>query len=498
LSTLWTSEELGIISAAYYVLGFRILVEETMGDTWPRIIRDPLHGLVTFEDTECDRLLLRLINTKEFQRLRRIKQLGMSEFVFPGANHTRFAHSIGVVSFARKFLTRLHRLSGNKLTDEHRIVVLTASLLHDLGHGPFSHTFEKITGEDHEARTLEIILSGDTEVNKYLREFDPALPEGLAVFFDEDVGTNSQSSESNDLDHSSDNPKKKSWRIPDYLTQVVTSQLDADRFDYLLRDSYATGTNYGNFDADWLIEHLFVDESKGRFYLNHKGLHAAESYVYARHHMYQTVYFHKTTRAGEVMLRQVFRRYKERLSLAETMEQRRTVVSEAPEKVLKAFSGQMSLEQYLLLDDLTVWEFLKAASVCDDSILSDLSSGLVHRKLLKTVDFSGLEPDALLRLVDEFKPKAEKAVRDAGYDPQFYLSVDTPADTPYKQYNPDAENPAKEIYVQSQGGAIKELSTCSESVKVLMRRVALIRYYFPDTTRKGIQQSLPKALGGKS
>ena len=157
------------------------------GKGWPRIIRDPVHNTITFEDNPEDRLLLELINTKEFQRLRRIKQLGTCELVFPGAVHTRFAHSIGVMHTAKRFLRRVNRIRTAKLTDEQWIVTSVACLLHDVGHGPFSHTFEKITGEDHESRTLEIILDPATEIHTVLSRFskDLQLPELLRVFFEE-------------------------------------------------------------------------------------------------------------------------------------------------------------------------------------------------------------------------------------------------------------------------------------------------------------------------
>jgi len=143
-----------------------------MGHRWPRVIRDPVHDIVPFEDTPCDRLLLVLINTREFQRLRRIRQLGMSEMVFPGANHSRFAHSIGVMHVARRILERVETVRGQKkkLEEEQKTAVLAAALLHDIGHGPFSHAFEKVAGQKHEARTLEIILDRKTEVGKSLRK----------------------------------------------------------------------------------------------------------------------------------------------------------------------------------------------------------------------------------------------------------------------------------------------------------------------------------------
>ena len=274
-----------------------------MSGTWPKIIRDPVHNIVPFTDSKCDRLLLKLINTKEFQRLRRIKQLGLSQLVFPGADHTRFAHSIGVMQIARAFLKRVNCVSDSEIGEEQQIVVLIAALLHDLGHGPFSHAFEKVTGDKHEKRTLEIITDSSTNVNKVLTEFSSELnlPEKLSIFFEEDLGE--ESTQRSD--------------IPAYLTQIVTSQLDADRFDYLLRDSRSTGTDYGRFDLEWLLLHLHVDEDNNRFFLSHKALFAAESYVFARYHMYRSVYFHKTTRAAEVMLRMLFKRYKDCLKKAE-------------------------------------------------------------------------------------------------------------------------------------------------------------------------------------
>ena len=260
-----------------------------MAGSWPKVIRDPVHELIPFEDNPCDRLLWDLINTKEFQRLRRIKQLGVCELVFPGADHSRFAHSIGVMHVARSFLARIRRVRPELLDQEHETLVLAASLIHDVGHGPFSHSFESITGDRHEARTLEIILDESTEIHQCLTSYGRGgeLPGKIALFFDE----------------SNEDDRIKAAEFPSFLTQIVSSQLDADRFDYLQRDSHATGADYGQFDWKWLIHHLDLDRDKGRFYLNRKALAEVERYVFARYHMYRTVYFHKTSRAVEVMLR---------------------------------------------------------------------------------------------------------------------------------------------------------------------------------------------------
>src|SRR5215468_9122595 len=168
--------------------------ETAMSDTWPKVFRDPVHNL---------------INTREVQRLRRIKQMGMTELVFPGANHSRFAHSLGVFHTARLFLQQLERASGHTYPQEQRAFLLAAALLHDVGHGPFSHAFEQVTGQRHEAYTHAIIHSDETEVHQRLRAFDPAMPAKLARFFDEDL-----------------DETQRAGDLPPYLARIVSGQLD--------------------------------------------------------------------------------------------------------------------------------------------------------------------------------------------------------------------------------------------------------------------------------
>ena len=167
------------------------------------------------------------------------------------------------------------------------------------------------------------------------------------------------------------------------MTQIVSSQLDADRFDYLQRDSHATGADYGRFDWKWLIHHLDLDHEKGRFYLNRKALAEAERYVFARYHMYRTVYFHKTSRAAEVMLRLIFKRFKQLVDLpgGPGREYRRS--SRAPESVLAAFSARPPLAVYLALDDHAMTELFKACARGQDPLLNELGEGLLNRKALQ-------------------------------------------------------------------------------------------------------------------
>ena len=440
-----------------------------MSKLWPKVIRDPVHNIIPFEDTPCDHLLLDLINTKEFQRLRRIKQLGMSDLVFPGANHSRFAHSIGVMHVARRMMDRVSRLVGEEIDEDQQTAVLVAALLHDIGHGPFSHAFEKVTGQHHEARTLEIIQGDETEIGKRLRASDLQLPDRLAAFFDEDIDTE----------------QEQGREIPKYLTQIVSSQLDADRFDYLLRDTHATGTDYGRFDLDWLISQLFVDQERRRFYIGSKAIDAAEAYIFARYHMYRVVYYHKTVRAAEVMVRLCMKRYRQLMNIADSDAKSRQIVPDAPPAVLEAFGGEgFPLDCYLALNDQTMTEFFKACSGASDSILNELGAGLVHRTLYKAVDVTGFD----LAPVAEFSNQAHDLLRQKGLDKEFAFVHDTPADTPYKPYDPDSSKPASQIYVESEIGKTVEISTKAKALKQLQEQYRMTRYYVPEAIRDEIDK----------
>jgi hypothetical protein len=426
---------------------------------------------VTFENCDRDRILLRLINTREFQRLRRIKQLGFSETVFPGANHNRFSHSIGVLHIAKLFIERI-KLLGCSLDQSVELVVLAGALLHDVGHGPFSHAFEQVTKENHERRTCEIVEDSSTEIHTVLASHDPQLPQKIAQFWDEES-------------------TEGTVAVPGYLTHIISSQLDADRFDYLLRDSYAAGVGYGNFDHRWLISHLHVDEAKSRLYLNYKSLLPVEQYIFARYHMYRTVYFHKTTRAAEVMLRLLFKRYRT-LIQERTFESALGVVPHAPLQVVKAFLGTISLEEYLRLDDHSITEFLKSCQSASDPILRELGAGLLNRHYFKAIDAS--VSDQLH--VSNFQMKVVELIKAKGLDPEFTFASDTPGDTPYKVYDPDSEAPNTQIYVEpAEGQKPREISALSEPVKTLTQKYSLLRFYFPAELRNDIHQIAKTYLG---
>ncbi|MFQ3591594.1 MAG: HD domain-containing protein [Gemmataceae bacterium] len=431
-----------------------------------KVFRDPVHNLIAFDDSLGDRLLLELINTPEMQRLRRIKQLGVTEMVFPGANHSRFAHSLGVLHTARLFLDQFERCEGKRLPEDIRTLVLCAALLHDVGHGPFSHVFELVTNIWHERYTLAILRDPQTNVHRCLRNFDSAMPERLASFFDEDVEDTSE--------------------VPEYLKRVVSGQLDADRCDYLLRDSHATGTNYGDFDLMWMLAQLRPEPSRKGFYLTRKGLAAAETYLFARYHMYRTVYFHKTSRAAEVMLKLFFRRYRE------IQDAQRDPLS-GEEGLERAISGQMCLKSYLEIDDHSIIQLLKSASRHTDPTLAKLARGLLDRKLFKCVDVSSMVAQQQVNKIIRFKEIMLARLQSLNLDPSYHFVEDTASDTPYEPYEPDTERPARQILVESDAGRIVEISQQSEALRQLSKTYTVMRYYAPAELRDEMRRALQQA-----
>src|SRR5687767_11258769 len=218
-----------------------------------KIIRDPVHDVIAFRlDRPTDALLFKLLNAVEFQRLRRIRQLGMASLAYPGADHSRYSHSLGVMETARKILDQLKRDFAKKIDEEGETVTLVAALLHDLGHGPFSHVFERVSGIDHEQLGRRVIADTDSEVHQVLIRHDKLLPEQI-------------------LDFLQCRPRRT------FYCDVLSSQLDADRLDYLLRDNLMTGSGYGDYDLAWLLHALAVDPQADRLAVTWKGVSAVEA-----------------------------------------------------------------------------------------------------------------------------------------------------------------------------------------------------------------------------
>ena len=307
-----------------------------------KVLRDPIHNYIYIQH----QVILDLINTKEFQRLRRIKQLGTTSYTFHGAEHSRFSHSVGVYEITRKICDLFQRnyptqkANDGLWDDRERLVALCAALLHDVGHGAYSHTFEHIFHTNHEQMTQQIITSPETEVNHVLRQVSDDFPAQVASVIAKTY------------------PNQQ-------VVQMISSQIDADRMDYLLRDSYFTGTKYGNFDLTRILR--VMRPYHGGIAFNFSGMHAVEDYIVSRFQMYQQVYFHPVSRSMEVILSSLLKRAKYLYEMDQLPH------DFAYETLNPFFDNQFSLEQYLKLDDGVLNTCFSIWSECDDHILKDLA-----------------------------------------------------------------------------------------------------------------------------
>ncbi len=357
--------------------------------------------------------MMRLIDTTEFQRLRRIKQLGLGLFTYQGAEHSRFTHSLGAFHLMTRVLDRFSERYD--IDDDDRVATRAAALLHDVGHGSFSHVMEKVLNSHHEQWTIQVVLSDDTEIGELLRSYSPTLPEKVSAIIQ---GTFQ----------------------PAALGQLVSSQLDVDRMDYLLRDSLMTGAKYGIYDLEWIINALAIDEAADRIYVEARGVYAVEEYLQARYHMFRQVYFHRTLRSAEVVLRSIVRRA---LKLHEEGKFVWHATGTAFEKILK--HEQLTISEHLQVDDSDFIFHVKQWQQSDDAILRDLSRRFISRRLFKAVDLDMPEHDR-----QEFLSEAREAVRAAGFDPDYYFIEDKASDVPYYSYYAATQTePKTRIYVES-------------------------------------------------
>lgn len=410
-----------------------------------RMYRDPVHNIISLSWSDpTERLLIDLVDTPEFQRLRRIKQLGLALFTYQGAEHSRFTHSLGVMFVMRRVLERLSR--RHDIPERVRLVALSAALLHDIGHGPFSHVMEKVLHYAHERRTVDIMLDERTEVHRVLTARDPDLVAEIASVYD------------------------YTYR-PAFVSQLVSSQLDVDRCDYLLRDSLMTGAKYGVYDLEWILRHLQLDDGGQRIYVGNKGLYAVEAYLQARYYMFRQVYFHRTLRAAEAILLSIIRRAVE---LLEAGRLQFYIPGSVFEHMLRR--QPLSVPEYLELDDHDLIFYIKRWRAEPDAILADLSRRFIDRQLFKTIelDFAAGREEAFLT-------EARAAIASAGFDTEYYFIVDSASDIPYYgYYTPDASDARANIYVETAGPTpeIREISEVSQVVRG-MRGYRIQRLCFP-------------------
>lgn len=420
-----------------------------------RIYRDPVHNIIRLRtDTDEGQLMVRLIDGWEFQRLRRIKQLGLALYTYQGAEHSRFTHSLGVLHLMTRVLNQLSE--KYKIAEEDRAAVRAAALLHDVGHGSFSHVMEKVLGFHHEAWTVRVVLSEETEIGQVLRSYSSDLPRRVAGIIEGKFQ-------------------------PAALAQLVSSQLDVDRMDYLLRDSLMTGAKYGIYDLEWIVNALAIDEEGDRIYVAARGLYAVEEYLQARYYMFRQVYFHRTLRSAEAVLRSALRRA---LELLEAGEEVWCAPGTAFEKVLRR--EPLTLREHLEMDDSDVLFHIKQWQSSSDPVLSDLSRRFIARRLFKAIDLDMPEAERA-----DFLMAARECVASAGFLPKYYFIEDHASDIPYyNYYTAKGAEPKAHIYVED-GYAhprIREISEVSEAVRGLQRGYQLHRACFPAEVKEEVYQ----------
>ena len=412
------------------------------------IIRDPLYNYISIKR---DSIIKNLIDTPEFQRLRYIKQLGVTFLTFPSATHTRFCHSLGAYHLSKRLCEFLKIEQSNSDNAE---LIKIAAILHDIGHMGLSHLFEKIfTNKKHEFWTKKIIESRETEINQILsKNYDP---------------------------------KKISRRLiqgpsdPSFFHNIISSQLDVDRFDYLLRDSYFTGNPCGMFDIERLLRVLSpengllcVNENKGRYVI--------EQYIISRYLMYNMVYSHRVTIGIEEMLKMIFNR-------AIDIEEIQGIPTNSPIYLLLN-NEELKLEDYLKIKDDTIFSTIMIWKDSKDPVLRDLCKNFFSRDILKA-----LRNQISITTFEEYKDKIEKILQYHEIEPKYNLIfVKSDEKDAYSPYDVTSEEEEREdaIFFNNMTEIVKKIPT----LKVL-KIVKNSFLYLPIKVHEEVNRSISK-IGG--
>ena len=309
------------------------------------VFSDPIYGYIKAENG----FIKRLIDTKFFQRLRRIKQLSGVTMVFHTAEHSRFSHALGAYEIARRFL-EIDDINS-LLNEREKLLFLSSALLHDIGHGPYSHAFEKVFKTDHE-KLGAYIISNDKEISNILNEIDDNFANDVSSII------------------------LREGRFL-LIEQMISSQLDVDRLDYLLRDSYHTGVPYGRVDIDKILRTITVIDNNIVF--KESALHTLESFFLNRYHMYWQVYYHPTGRSYEFILENIYKRIKNLIKGG-------YIFNENINPLIKTMENPYDLKAYLAIDDYYINGLINSFTNNNDQILKDLSCDFLNRHIWKNIE----------------------------------------------------------------------------------------------------------------
>ena len=396
-----------------------------------KIINDPVHGFITIPNE----LIFDLMEHPFFQRLRRIKQLGMSHLVYPGANHTRFHHAIGTMHLMQKAISELAK-KGIEISDSEKEGVSIAILLHDIGHGPFSHTLEHSLLQDVHHEEVSLLF-----MQRLNKEFKGKLDLAIQIFTDK-------------------YPKK-------FLHQLVSSQLDMDRLDYLQRDSYFTGVSEGVVGSERIIKML--DVVNNELVIIEKGIYSIENFISARRIMYWQVYMHKTVVSSEFMLRSTLKRAKELFIEGKDL---------FATPSLKLFLSQdFSMEDFVNnenllvefsnIDDSDIISAIKVWQTNDDRVLSLLSSGLIQRKLYKTEiskELFGQEK------VEKTQAKIRKDLAISQNEMHYFFESNSLINSAYNEQ-------FKQIKIKNKKGELTNLTEASDNYNILALSAPVSKFF---------------------
>ncbi|UOK41776.1 MULTISPECIES: HD domain-containing protein [Flavobacterium] len=310
-----------------------------------KILNDPIYGFITIPNT----LIYDLIQHPYFQRLRRISQMGMSYLVYPGAHHTRFHHALGCMHIMQKAVQTL-RFKEVEISEDEENALYIAILLHDIGHGPFSHAMEHSIVESVHHEEISLFF-----MNELNREFDGKLSLAIQIF--------------------------KGEYHRRFMLQLISSQLDMDRMDYLKRDSFYTGVAEGNINSERLIQMMHVVDDV--LVIEEKGIYSVEQFLVARRLMYWQAYLHKTSLVAELTLTKILKRAKELTQMGTMLPCSEPLQFFMQNKIDSSGFDNPTLKKFALLDDFDVVSAIKSWQFHDDFVLSSLSKMIINRDLLK-------------------------------------------------------------------------------------------------------------------
>lgn len=464
-------------------------------DSKQKIIRDPIYGLIVFK-LPADKLLTDILDTREFQRLKRIRQLGLSHFAYPNAVHDRFTHSLGVCHLLNRACGRLFKKikfplfidnqEGKKVQlskDNTKLLIRSAGLLHDIGHGPFSHAFEKIFKVNHEDLAINLLQNNSTELNKIITDFDDKVVSENFIYW---ITLLIQG-------------KFSVYWIQD----LISSQLDFDRIDYLVRDCYMCGLKAVNIDLDWLFEHMTiapvgekkVKEEQYRLVIDDKkGIYLLEGFVVSRFHMYEQVYYHKTTRCAEQILLTLIGRVIDLIKCGDSYFNNEPFSN----LMLEFLKNKNNLDLFLLLDDFYIFSVVNWWSkFAEDFIVKELAKCLMERNLFKLIKesegeltLSDKEEKALTELLLTKCEVTGKLFKD------YFLIFDNYRNNPYRDtYLLGEEEKDNNIFVgnQNQVSSLTAKSLILKNIRKEIKkknRVFLHRGFLDDFIQKAYQGNL--------